>query len=100
MKALQQLVLEEWEQVGGKRSDGLMMEFADGSGEWLAVTRSVVIETIKLAREISLSLKRKNNKPSGSKGYDRVQQEERPSRSCGKKSSQSSSRSRNGRPGR
>ena len=96
MKSLQQLVLDEWEQSGGKRSDGLMMEFTDAAGEWMAVTRSVTVETIKLAREIRLLPKRKSNKPSGSKGYDRVQQDERPARASGKKNATNSSR-RSGR---
>jgi len=79
MKHLQRLVVEEWEQAGGRRSDALMMEFSsEADGEWAPVTRSVNVETIKLSRQLRLSLKRKTSKPTGAKGYDRLHQEEHP----------------------
>merc|ERR1712196_315833 len=78
MKELQRVVMSDWEQVGGRRSDALMMEFADEDGEWAPVTRSVTMGTLKFAKQIRLSLKRKSSRSTSVKGYDRVQQDESP----------------------
>lgn len=92
MKQLQRYVVDEWELAGGKRADALIVEFADEEGEWVPVTRSVLLPTIKAARQIRLSLKRKARssckdsqgfKRKDSQGYKQVNQEETlPTRCC------------------
>uniref|UniRef100_A0A7S3AWH3 Uncharacterized protein n=1 Tax=Haptolina ericina TaxID=156174 RepID=A0A7S3AWH3_9EUKA len=62
MKALQRLVLVQWEMAGGKSSDGLMMEYTDDDGQWVPVTRSSSIDAVKMARTIRLAPKRKATK--------------------------------------
>lgn len=87
MEQLHRFAVKEWEHAGGKRKDGLMMEFTDEDGDWVTVTRSVTLQSIKHAKQIRLSLKRKL-KRSGSNQYDRVQQDEHPHvQSYGRKSS-------------
>lgn len=58
MQALQVLVMEHWVGLGGKRHDGLMMEFKlEQHDDFAKVTRSTTIETLRAARELRLQAK-------------------------------------------
>jgi len=85
MKQLQRLVLDKWERAGGKRSDGLMMEYTNDNGDFVPVTRSTSVHDVKLAASIKLSPKRKSSSSKSSSGrstsshqsYNPVHQDDR-----------------------
>ena len=64
LPALQKLVVEQWVALGGSRQDGLMMMYLDDAGgDFLKVTRSTTIETLKEAPALRLQAKHSAGKP-------------------------------------
>ena len=59
MKDLQKLIAREWaENVGGKMSGGMMMQYKDEEGEFTKVTKSTLLGDIKASTAICMLPKR------------------------------------------